>query len=577
MGCGSSTASEEKKEVPPLCLPHQVSPELKKTRDEAIAKQRSVYDVIFDQFEGKRLPPRVKELSPDETHNMHLVNQFVDLTSTQASLGLNSVLEKVSSFVLGKTDPYKVYSDYYRTSTVPAVAARWKDDLEFARQRINGVNPTLLYRLDTLPPNVPISDDILRGLLPASAPGLQQLLQQKRLFAVNYKRLDLIRPYIPSDSTLCSPIAIFCIDDSKELAPLGIQLFQNPSPANPVFTPNPSHTTPGAWMHARMHCQAADILLHEVEAHLFSTHLYTESIYVAMMRNLPPVHPVHQLVKPHFWGTMAVDFKGREVLLGENAIMPRLMGGGNRGTIALLAQAWSDHHFMDNMHFPSLVKRRGLETLPWCPFRDDGLEFWAVLEAFVKDIVNSAYWTEGDVAKDSEMANWFQELGSMGIIGLPCQKPTTRQHIITFLTCLIFTATAGHTMVNGPQWDFVGFVPNAPGKFHMKALQSTKVELSDADIAKALPQNDDSIEQIVVVKTLSAEPHEAAMLGEYPEGHLEDMSGDTGGAAVQRFKSGLAQLSSKIQQRENSLQGPNASVRVYPYLDPAKVCNSVCM
>lgn len=62
--------------------------------------------------------------------------------------------------------------DYEKMATVlgePGVlvynAARWTTDVEFGRQMLNGVNPVVIEKCTQLPPNFPVTNDMVKGLL----------------------------------------------------------------------------------------------------------------------------------------------------------------------------------------------------------------------------------------------------------------------------------------------------------------------------------------------------------------------------------------------------------------------------
>jgi hypothetical protein len=44
-------------------------------------------------------------------------------------------------------------------------AGRWMTDVEFGRQILNGVNPVVIERCTHLPPNFPVTTDMVKGSL----------------------------------------------------------------------------------------------------------------------------------------------------------------------------------------------------------------------------------------------------------------------------------------------------------------------------------------------------------------------------------------------------------------------------
>ena len=75
------------------------------------------------------------------------------------------------------------------------------------------------------------------------------------------------------NSNLCylaEPIALFYVKSSGKLVPIAIQLFQQPSDINPIWTPNDSHFD---WLLAKMWLGNADHQVHQVNPNEISVEL----------------------------------------------------------------------------------------------------------------------------------------------------------------------------------------------------------------------------------------------------------------------------------------------------------------
>ena len=61
------------------------------------------------------------------------------------------------------------YEQYARLIRVPEIRtyefARWTSDVEFGRQILNGVNPVVIRRCNSLPANFPVTDEMVRDFL----------------------------------------------------------------------------------------------------------------------------------------------------------------------------------------------------------------------------------------------------------------------------------------------------------------------------------------------------------------------------------------------------------------------------
>jgi arachidonate 5-lipoxygenase len=114
-----------------------------------------------------------------------------------------------------------------------------------------------------------------------------------------------------------SPIGLFYLNKKNDLMPIAIQLFQEPSPTNPVFFPS---DPPYTWLLAKMFFNMGEAQVHQSthvgefadgvckiinkkiinQAYIGLTHMLIESICVAANRNLSPSHPIFRLMAPHF-------------------------------------------------------------------------------------------------------------------------------------------------------------------------------------------------------------------------------------------------------------------------------------
>ncbi len=87
------------------------------------------------------------------------------------------------------------FNHYYRTRPGPSVAkrapgsgvARWRTDKEFARQRLNGVNPFMITRVEHVPGHFPVTDDLIGGI--TGGQPIADLISAHRLYMVDYAGL----------------------------------------------------------------------------------------------------------------------------------------------------------------------------------------------------------------------------------------------------------------------------------------------------------------------------------------------------------------------------------------------------
>ena len=103
--------------------------------------------------------------------------------------------------------------------------------------------------------------------------------------------------------------------------PIAIQLeqFGNKDEKVQIWTPkdyNPSKDIYD-WLLAKMWFRHADFQVHQMRNHLTFTHLLMEPIAIATFRTLPPVHPIHKLLREHLQFVIAINTYGRDSLISK--------------------------------------------------------------------------------------------------------------------------------------------------------------------------------------------------------------------------------------------------------------------
>jgi hypothetical protein len=589
MGCGGSKQQEKAgggaAVAPPppqgILLPQlDANPQL---RSQEVAQQKTDYAWKYAMENCPPFVPKVPDREMTGETATKRLGMFSDLASIKASLGLAKALDELGElFKIQEEEPFQDWRDLFdkgsnaHVTKCPEVARRWMRDDEFAYQRLNGVNPTLIRKVvDSLPSNFPVTENLLKtdaGVSLINNSTFADLIRDGRLFICNYEELALI-PNLPKDRFLYCPIALFWSNDQKILMPLAIQLTQ--TAGDPIFTPlDPK----GCWLAAKIHLQVADLALHEVAAHLVATHIIMEAVYVSMMRNLHIRHPVNELLKQHFWYTLHINYAARNTLVSPTGTVPKVMALGYEATVEFMkqtAKSWSFKRY----DIPFNIKRRGVDSpqLPNFHWRDDALEVWAVINKFATSMVNEFYADDAALLQDAEVQAWAAEMvGPLGETGcgfkgieMTDNKFATRQQLVLFITGVLYNVSAGHSAVNNGQFDFVGFIPNMPGMFKLPI--KSKVDISMKEIVKALPNYEYTLDQIVMVYILSAPTED--LLGSYADGFMPNRPVAQENAKT--FKKELFELSQKLDQRDVKLR--EAMQIPYKYLNPNQIAQGIAI
>ena len=509
-----------------------------------------------------RSPAYVKDLPADEAVSDEKDHRMTwDIVKMVFELGLGAIEQE---FDVSRS--LSAYEDFFSLGgdgagdlkpQLPSVCARYHSDEEFARQRLDGVNPFLLRRCTAIPDNFPVTQEIVAPVL-AGGPDLASLRDAQSLYLLDLSILDHVP--VVSGRFLCAPMCLFYVDGRSKLMPLAIQLGASPA-AGPIFTP---HDDPWLWRTVKTHVQCADAQVQECASHLLRTHLVMETVAVAMHRQLSVAHPLHQLLAPHCRFTMAINNAARTKMLAPGGPIAETMSVGREGALELCARAWKDWSFKQyDLHGD--LKTRGVDDpklLPGYHYRDDALKIWAAIAEFVGAIVGKFYRTDADVVGDFELQAWVRELADPDIgnfrgLADPGGGMRSIDSLIHMVTTMIFIATAEHSSTNNGQYEMYAFIPNVPGAM-FSAPPTSKGPLSEQSLFDALPRPRTAAMQIGMVHLLS-QPTETP-IGRYtptffagnPE--IEPI--------VNRFDAALDAIGREIDARNEALDVP------YWYLHP---------
>jgi arachidonate 15-lipoxygenase len=540
-----------------ISLPQHDTPEGLGSRGRLLGVQRAAYGWVH--IDG--LPPFCDGVPAGE--------EFSESKSARFDWDLRgSVINGVVSIVraFGR-EPKKVedYNRYYVLRQRPSSAARWREDREFARQRLDGVNPFLIERVKQIPANFALTEEVAAPVLAPLGLTVAQLLGEGRLYLVDFESLSDVP--IVVGRFLEPAIAAFFVDEAGVLAPLAIQLGQDPKAAGGVlFTPADD---PWLWLLAKTFVQCADASYHEIVSHLVRTHLVPETCWVAANRTLAPTHPIHVLLRPHFTDTIAINTAARGKLIAPGGPIDKAIAVGSEGGLWLVDKAWKRWTFGETEPLADFA-RRDVNDLPGYHYRDDARRLYATISMYADELLRVFYHSEEDVRGDTELQAWAAELVSPTggqIRGLPGGGKVERfKDLHAIVLGILWTVSAEHSAVNNGQFDQFGYVPNSPGALYLPAPKR-KIPMNNEAFTYALPPELAVDNQIALVHLLSMPTHHP--LGQYPSQFFQDVK--PAQLVVDRFRARLDQDTLAIRARNETLDVP------YRYLDPTIIGRSVAI
>ncbi|KAJ7996234.1 hypothetical protein DPEC_G00234960 [Dallia pectoralis] len=445
------------------------------------------------------------------------------------------------------------------------VQAHWTEDWFFGYQCLNGCNPFMVQQIRSLPSNLSITSDMLLPFLPDTS-SLELELERGTIFLLDYEMLDGVPANMINGKQqyLAAPLVILHLNHQGELKPIAIQLQQAPGPQNPVFFPS----DPGPdWLLAKIWVRCSEFQCHQLSSHLLRTHLLGEVSCTATLRQLPEVHPLHQLLMSHIRSTLQINIQARSSLLAANGVFDKAIGSGLKALPVLLSRATKRLRYR-NMCVPSDLEDRGLHTLPHCYYAQDALQVWNALLRFVGGWVDEYYHGDKDVEQDTELQSWIAEIYTHGFShsGFP-ESFKTKPDLCQFVNMVIYSCSAQHSAVNFSQIDFALWMPNCPA-YMARPPPQTKGKLTEDEIISILPDVNATCSLLINLLLLSQPAADYVPLCQYREAVF---SSGIPQRLVKQVQAELRLISDEITERNRKLELP------YTYMSPDRIENSVAI
>ncbi|XP_057964766.1 linoleate 9S-lipoxygenase 6-like [Malania oleifera] len=470
----------------------------------------------------------------------------------------------------------------------------WKDDKEFGRQMLAGVNPTIIKCLETFPPRGKRGWSSIRSFhIEHNLEGLTvtQAMEQWRIFILDHH--DYLLPFLDRINahgacSYASRTLLFLRNDAT-LKPLAIELSlpahsssSTTTHSSRVFVPAVQGTDAALWQLAKAHVAANDSAYHQLVTHWLKTHAVIEPVIIASRRQLSVMHPIHWLLGPHFRDTIHVNALARRILINAGGILETILFSGEF-SMELSAELYKDWRF-DEQGLPAdLVKRRMAFTDPEKPagvqllFEDypygaDGLDIWIAISTWVRDFCSLFYKDDDSVKSDREIQAWWSEIQHVGHEDKRNEKwwyqMTTISELIEALTTIIWTASALHASVNFGQYGYAGYPPNRPTMCRKFIPEEGTLEfaefLRDPDkyYLSMLPERLEMRLGVALVEVLSRHTSDEQYLGQKPSSNW------TGNKEVYQM---YMKFREKLQDIEKCIMNRNRDPNLKNRWGPAKI------
>ncbi|KAL6211026.1 hypothetical protein ACLB2K_016254 [Fragaria x ananassa] len=421
----------------------------------------------------------------------------------------------------------------------------WKDDEEFGRQMLAGVNPARIQSLEVFPPQSKYGavSSIKTSHIEHNLDGMTvaQAMNNWRILILDHH--DYLMPFLSRINTndVCiyaSRTLLFLKSDST-LRPLAIELSLPGSGGdeiNQVLVPASQGEAAALWHYAKAHVAVNDSVYHQLVSHWLHTHAVVEPFIIASRRQLSVMHPIHWLLDPHFKDTMHANALARSKLINSGGIFEKILFSAEI-SMQLSAELYKEWRF-DEQALPADLLKRGMAyedpdpenptgiqlLFQDYPYGSDGLEIWTAIQAWVTDFCMLFYTDEASVRSDEELQAWWSEIRNVGHGDKRNEtwwyRMTSRKDLIQGLTTLIWIASALHASVNFGQYAFNGYPLNRTTLCRRFIPQEGTIEyaefLRDPDkyYLNMLPERAEMILGISLAEVLSQHTSDEVYLGQ---------------------------------------------------------------
>jgi len=400
---------------------------------------------------------------------------------------------------------------------------------------------------------------------------VQTLFEEGRLFIVDYVDLHGL-PVSNPEMTFYAPYLLLYKEllknNESRLNVVGIQLERDVEKPQ-VY--GPRRTPANLWKLAKMFVNSADSQVHEFRYHLGLSHLAQEPIVIAVHNRLPKTHVIRSLLQPHLDETIGINFLARNTLIAPDfAFTNKTFVVGTANGVRLASKAWINYDFFGSS-FPEQLKARGFDRektdgLENYWYREDGFKLWDCIGNYAANVVNTYYKTDKDVEKDQAIQEWVAEMISeakANVKGFPRQV-ITKEMLAKVCQVIIWNGSALHSVVNYPQWPYLGFIKNRPnGLYTPMPSTPENGDITEEDIDKALLPTLPSLFQILFSWLLSSQDSESTLP------NLQAMNGKIS----DQFQSELKYLTERINERNRQLESQGKTP--YVFCLPENIATSV--
>ncbi|CAL8468388.1 g7928 [Coccomyxa elongata] len=374
----------------------------------------------------------------------------------------------------------------------------WTSDEEVGRQTVAGCNPCTIRMVDEAFLKVTkITASDLKGLLNGLT--LEEAAAEQCLFWQDYHTVlvDQIAPRVkdyPGTGHQYAGRGLFFKNKDTGAMPIVAIELQEPGTSDVrVFTP--TNVRLEVWQLAKAVYSTLDSAVHQLVSHFGETHAVMEPFAIATRRQLSALHPVYQLMQPHFRYTFNINANARGTLINAGGVVEKVFTPGPLSmefSARVYGETWTfkEQGLPEDLISRGIAKRNGSQLtllLEDYPFAEDGLLVWNAFEEYFTEYLNLYYSDNGadgkpKVTDDEELLAWYKEAKEEGH---PDKKDgwiplTDIASLVQILATIAWIGSAHHAAVNFGQYSYSGYMPNKA------SFVAHAIPVPDSDEEKAL-------------------------------------------------------------------------------------------
>ena len=527
---------------------------------------RKVLDVALtvanNQRQAKVDDPEISALVAQLTHPTP--GKFIDLIS--------SLWHRLSAAQpSGRPRARGDYESLFHAIPLPPLANLLHDDDAFAWLRVAGPNPTAIRRATARADVGELTNEGIRSVAAFADDDLDALVSSGRLVVADYRQVlaDLARSDYPDGPKFAyRPAAWFGLPKgAQQLVPLAILADVGSAPR---YAP-PAGKVSWAWNAAKTIVASADDNHHQIVSHLARTHLFVEPFVVATHLGLPAHHPVSLLLRPHFEGTIFINWAAIHFLVSQGGGVDKLQAGSIQSILKVAAESLARTPFEEAI-VPRGFAARGLGgAVPFqYPYRDDALALWDAMHDWIASYLAIFYGDDGAVRSDGVLQRWSRLVRAQDggrVATFP--ELQSLETLVDALAAIMFTASALHAAGNFPQATVTAYTPLAPGAGYVPVAKASAVA-NEAQWLELLPPLDMASLQLNLTYTLGSVHY--TQLGRY------DLPWFLPTGRNIEIQERLGSFHHKLGTIEAAINARNARLPLafqYPYLLPSQIPQSI--